>query len=281
MSISQAIILGLVQGLTEFLPVSSSAHLTLAGKFMGLISEEHPETWTSFIAVMQLGTLVAVLIFFAKDIQRIGKAFLQENLARTRFHKQSHDAQMGWYVILGTVPIVTIGLVLKKIIESSLTKDVILIAGLLILFAVFLECAERLGKQKRGTEEITWIDALSVGLAQVLSLFPGVSRSGSTIMAGLFSGLKRDVAARFSFLLSIPAILGSGLLQLKQALGTMTFGGQEMTALFVATAVAGISGYAAIAFLLKFLQTRTTTVFVVYRIILGIGLLTILKHFFV
>jgi undecaprenyl-diphosphatase len=281
MSILQAIILGLVQGLTEFLPVSSSAHLTLAGKAMGLISEAHPESWTAFIAVMQLGTLVAVLVYFAKDIQRITTAFLRENLARTRFQEQSNESKMGWYVILGSLPIVTLGLVLKKIIEGALTKDVVLIAGLLIVFGILLECAERLGKQRRSMTELRTSDALWVGFAQVLSLFPGVSRSGSTIMAGLFIGLKRDVAARFSFLLSIPAVLGSGLLQLQQALTSSALGEQDMIALAVATVVAGISGYAAIAFLLKFLQTRTTTVFVVYRILLGIALLTVLRQFFV
>lgn len=278
MTILNAILLGLVQGLTEFLPVSSSAHLTLVGKYMGLISPERPEAWTSFIAVMQLGTLVAVLVYFASDIRRIATAFLKENAARTGFQAQSHDSRMGWYVIIGTLPIVVFGLGLKKIIESSLTKDVMLIAGSLILFAVLLEIAERLGKRTRAEGDITWHDALAVGLAQVLALFPGVSRSGSTIMAGLFRGLRRDVAARFSFLLSIPAVLASGLLQLKQAVETLgTSGAPDFVALAIATVVAGISGYAAIAFLLKFLQTRTNTVFVVYRILLGIALLTIFR----
>jgi undecaprenyl-diphosphatase len=279
MTIFQAIILGLVQGLTEFLPVSSSAHLTLAGKLMGLISAEHPESWTAFIAVMQLGTLVAVLLYFANDIQRITTAFVKENIAKTSFEAQSHEAKMGWYVIIGTLPIVTVGLLLKKVIESALTKDITLIAGMLIAFAILLEIAERVGKRTRTTNELTWIDAVWVGFAQVLALFPGASRSGTTITAGLFRGLQRGVAARFSFLLSIPAVLASGILQLKQALGVM--GAQDMTTLAVATVAAGVSGYAAIAFLLKFLQTRTTTIFVVYRILLGIALLTVLKHFFV
>jgi undecaprenyl-diphosphatase len=278
MTIFQAIILGLVQGLTEFLPVSSSAHLTLAGKFMDLISAEHPESWTAFIAVMQLGTLVAVLLYFARDIQRISTAFVRENIARTSFQAQSHESKMGWYVIIGTLPIVAVGFLLKKVIESALTKDMTLIAGMLILFAILLEIAERVGKRTRTASELTWMDAVWVGFAQVLALFPGASRSGTTITAGLLRGLQRDVAARFSFLLSIPAVLASGLLQLKQSISVM--GAQDMTTLAIATIVSGVSGYAAIAFLLKFLQTRTTTIFVVYRILLGIALLTVLKQFF-
>ncbi|MCU0425550.1 MAG: undecaprenyl-diphosphatase UppP [Candidatus Kapabacteria bacterium] len=276
MTIFQAIILGIVQGLTEFLPVSSSAHLTLVGKAMGLISPEHPEAWTAFIAVIQLGTLLAVLIYFAQDIVQISTAFLRENIReRKQWHTQSQESRMGWYVIIGTVPIVTIGLALKKIIESNITKNVTIIAWTLIILALVLFIAERLSKQQRGLQEITWRDALIIGVAQTLALFPGASRSGTTITAGLFIGLKRDVAARFSFLLSIPAVLASGLLQLKQSLEFMNT--QDMTTLLVATVVSGISGYAAIALLLRYLQTHSTAVFVIYRIALGIALLTIWK----
>lgn len=276
MTIFQAIILGIVQGLTEFLPVSSSAHLTLVGKAMGLISPEHPEAWTAFIAVIQLGTLLAVLIYFAQDIVQISTAFLRENIReRKQWQAQSQESRMGWYVIIGTVPIVTIGLALKKIIESNITKDVTIIAWTLIVLALVLFIAERLSKQQRGLQEITWRDALIIGVAQTLALFPGASRSGTTITAGLFIGLKRDVAARFSFLLSIPAVLASGLLQLKQSLEFMNT--QDMTTLLVATVVSGISGYAAIALLLRYLQTHSTAVFVIYRIALGIALLTIWK----
>jgi undecaprenyl-diphosphatase len=279
MTIVQAIILGFVQGLTEFLPVSSSAHLTLVGKAMGLISPEHPEAWTAFIAVIQLGTLLAVLVYFARDIAQISTAFLRDNLLeRKPLKEQALESKMGWFVIIGTLPIVTIGLALKKIIESSLTKDVTLIAWTLIVLAVVLFIAERVSKQLRGFEEITWRDAVIIGFAQTLALFPGASRSGTTITAGLFTGLKRDVAARFSFLLSIPAVFASGLLQLKQSLAFMNT--QDLTTLLVATLVSGISGYAAIALLLRYLQTHTTTVFVVYRIMLGVALLTIWKTLF-
>jgi len=279
MTILQAIILGLVQGLTEFLPVSSSAHLTLVGKAMGLISPEHPESWTAFVAVIQLGTLMAVLLYFARDIAQISTAFFRDNLtARKPLAEQSHESKMGWYVIIGTLPIVTIGLLLKKVIESSLTKDVTLIAWTLIVLALVLLFAERVGKQMRGFEAVTWRDALVIGFAQTLALFPGASRSGTTITAGLFIGLKRDVAARFSFLLSIPAVFASGLLQLKQALGFMNT--QDLTTLVVATVVSGISGYATIALLLRYLQTHSTAVFVVYRVALGVALLTIWKSLF-
>lgn len=276
MTIIQAIILGLVQGLTEFLPVSSSAHLTLVGKAMGLISAEHPEAWTAFIAVIQLGTLLAVLIYFARDIVQISGAFLRENIAeRKQWSAQSQESRMGWYVVIGTIPIVTIGLALKKIIESSLTKDVTVIAWTLIVLAIVLFIADRLSKQTRSLQDITWKDSLAIGFAQALALFPGASRSGTTITAGLFLGLKRDVAARFSFLLSIPAVLASGLLQFKQSLAFMDT--QDLTTLLIATVVSGISGYAAIALLLRYLQTHTTSVFVFYRIVLGIALLTVWK----
>ncbi len=279
MTILQAIILGLVQGLTEFLPVSSSAHLTLVGKAMGLISPEHPEAWTAFIAVIQLGTLMAVLVYFARDIMQISTAFFRDNLtARKAWTEQSHESKMGWFVIIGTLPIVTIGLVLKKVIESNLTKDVTLIAWTLIVLALVLLFAERVAKQSRGFDAITWRDALVIGFAQTLALFPGASRSGTTITAGLFTGLKRDVAARFSFLLSIPAVFASGLLQLKQSLGFMNT--QDLTTLVVATLVSAVSGYAAIALLLRYLQTHSTAVFVVYRVALGIALLTIWKSLF-
>lgn len=279
MTIFQAIILGLVQGLTEFLPVSSSAHLTLVGKAMGLISSEHPEVWTAFIAVIQLGTLMAVLVYFARDIMQISTAFFRDNLtARKSWTEQSHESKMGWFVIIGTLPIVTIGLVLKKIIESNLTKDVTLIAWTLIVLALVLLFAERVAKQTRGFDAITWRDALIIGFAQTLALFPGASRSGTTIMAGLFTGLKRDVAARFSFLLSIPAVFASGLLQLKQSVGFMNT--QDLTTLVVATLVSAVSGYAAIALLLRYLQSHSTAVFVVYRVALGVALLTVWKSLF-
>ena len=275
MSILHAILLGIIQGLTEFLPISSTAHLTIAGKAMGLISPEHPEQWTAFIAVIQLGTLAAVLVYFARDIVSITRAFLQENLVqRTALSQQSVNARMGWYVIIGSVPIVIIGIALKKLIEGSLTKELSVIAASLIILAIILWIAERIASFSRGIEQITWKDALLVGLAQCVALIPGASRSGTTITAGLFVGLRRDTAARFSFLLSIPAVLGSGLLEFYQSLHYLAADG--LLALVIATVVSAISGYATIALLLRFLRTHTTTVFIIYRILLGILLFWLL-----
>jgi undecaprenyl-diphosphatase len=280
MSIFQAVILGIVQGLTEFLPISSSAHLTLVGKAMGLISVERPEAWTAFIAVIQLGTLVAILLCFARDIARISSAFARENLAERRaFSEQSHDSIMGWYVCIGTAPIVAIGLALKRLIESNLTKDVTLIAWTLITLGLALWIAEWTGKQNRTLNDLTWKDALIIGFAQTLALFPGASRSGTTITAGLFIGLQRATAARFSFLLSIPAIFASGVLQAREAFNG-SISAEDFLAVAVATVVSGVAGYAAIAFLLRYLQTHSTFVFTAYRVALGVALLTVWKTLF-
>ncbi len=278
MTIIQAIILGIIQGLTEFLPVSSSAHLTIAGTAMGLISTEHPEQWTAFIAVIQLGTLAAVLVYYSRDIIEIVGSFVRENLLeRKPLREQSLNARMGWYMIVGTIPIATVGLALKKVIEGHISKDLTVIAIGLIALAVVLAIAERVAKHTRAMEQITWRDALFVGSAQVLALIPGPSRSGTTITAGLFVGLRRDVAARFSFLLSIPAVAASGFLELRHVIGSDAMNGLSLTTVAVATIVSGLSGYAAIAFLLRYLKMHTTMVFIVYRILLGIILLTVFR----
>jgi len=277
MSILHSLFLGIIQGLTEFLPVSSTAHLTIAGKFLGIISPEHPEQWTAFVAVIQLGTLAAVLLYFAKDISSITTTFLRENLGAGRLpiKQQSLNARLGWMIGIGSVPIVVIGLGLKKIIEGNLTKDLTVISCSLIGLAVILAIAERLATFKKNINAVTWWDAIVVGCAQSLALIPGASRSGTTITAGLFLGMTRETAARFSFLLSIPAVLGSGLLELKHSLGYIT--SADALALVVASAAAFVSGYASIAFLLKFLRSKSTYVFVIYRIALGVLLLILIK----
>lgn len=271
MNILEAIILGIVQGLTEFLPVSSTAHLTITGKLLGLISPEHPEQWTAFVAVIQLGTLAAVLLYFAQDIRSISLAFLRENYTRTPLGKQSNASRLGWFVIIGTLPIVIIGLTLKKVIEGNLTKDTMVIAISLIVLAIILYIAERTARFVRGMKDLTFKDSLIVGCAQAFALIPGASRSGTTITAGLFSGMTRETAARFSFLLSIPAILASGLLELKQAIPYLD--AQQALTFAVATLVSGITGYLTIAFLLRYLKTHTVLAFVLYRIALGLALL--------
>ena len=282
MSLIEAIILGLVQGITEFLPISSTGHLTLAGRLMDLIgapnhliSTESPEHWTAFIAVIQLGTLIAVLIYFFKDILNIINAFFSENLkARKSFSNQSTNSRLGWLIIIGTIPVVIIGLSFKHIIEGNLTKNLWVISGSLIVLAVILFIAERTAKFKKEIKDITIKDALVIGFAQCFALIPGSSRSGTTITGGLFMGLQRESAARFSFLLSIPAVLASGLLELKESLPYIH--GSMPLNLIVATLVAAVSGYIAIDFLLKFLKKNTTFVFIVYRIILGILILVLL-----
>jgi len=275
LSILEAIILGIVQGLTEFLPISSTGHLTLAGKLMNLISEEHPEQWTTFIAVIQLGTMLAVLVYFWKDLINIIKDFVHDNVGKpVKYSEQKINSKLGWLIIIGTIPVVIIGLAFKDAIEGALTKNLYVIAASLIILALILALAEKIAKFRKDVKDITFFDSIIIGLAQALSLIPGSSRSGTTITAGLFVGLKREAAARFSFLLSVPAVLASGALQLYEAL---KFIDQSMAVnIIIATVVSGISGYLAIDFLLKFLKKNTTFIFVFYRIALGIFILILL-----
>jgi len=269
LNLLEAIILGIVQGLTEFLPISSTGHLTLAGKFMNLISEEHPEQWTAFIAVIQLGTMLAVLVYFWKDLISIIKDFINDNIIkRISYSNQQVNSKLGWLIIIGTIPVVIIGLTFKDVIEGAITKNLYIIAASLIVLALILALAEKTAKFKKNIENVTILDSIIIGVAQALSLIPGSSRSGTTITAGLFVGLNREAAARFSFLLSIPAVLASGVLQLYEA---VEFLDKAMAVnIIVATIVSGISGYLAIDFLLKFLKKNSTFLFIYYRIGLGI-----------
>jgi undecaprenyl-diphosphatase len=289
MTLFQAIILGIVQGLTEFIPVSSTAHLVFAARAVGLFEgiEEtlKAEQTTATIAVIQLGTLLAVLVYFARDIVNISRAFVLDHVAllqrpqgRNQVDDQavdskhasprlSHDAWLGWLVIIGSIPVGIVGLVFKKQIEGTFTKNLWVIATMMIVVAILLGVAELVGKRKRSMEDLTIRDALAVGFAQVLALLPGSSRSGSTIMGGLFAGLTRETAARFSFLLSIPAIAASGLLELKEALVKLPTG--SYGSLAVATVVSGLVGYASIWLLLRFLRTHSTGIFIGYRLLVG------------
>jgi len=277
LSLFEAILLGIIQGLTEFLPISSTGHLTVAGKLMNLVSADHPEQWTAFIALIQLGTLLAVLIYFRKDIISIIRDFFQDNLIkRVKYSEQKINSKLGWLIIIGTIPVVIIGLTFKDAIEGALTKNLYVIAASLIILAIILALAEKVAKFKKDLENITILDSIIIGFAQALALIPGSSRSGTTITAGLFAGLKRESAARFSFLLSIPAVLASGVLQLYEA---MKFVDQSMAVnIIVATIVSGISGYLAIDFLLKYLKKNSTFLFVYYRIALGILILILLLN---
>jgi undecaprenyl-diphosphatase len=286
MTILQAIFLGLVQGLTEFIPVSSTAHLVFAARLVDLYGGAdktlQAEQTTATIAVIQLGTLLAVLIYFTRDIVNILRAFISDHLAMLRTHnepgrpKLSKDAWLGWLVIIGSLPVGTIGLLLKKQIEGPFTKNLWVIATMMIVVGILLMIAELVGKRDHAMDQLKIKDALAVGFAQVLALIPGSSRSGSTIMGGLFAGQTRETAARFSFLLSIPAIAASGLLELKEAVVKLPAG--SYGSLAVATVVSGVVGYASIWFLLRYLRTHSTGVFIVYRVIVG-GLILAAQSF--
>jgi undecaprenyl-diphosphatase len=284
MTLLQAILLGIVQGLTEFIPVSSTAHLVLASRVMNLSLT--PEQLTSSIAVIQLGTLIAVIVYFLGDIWNITRAFIRDHLlllkngGRDQFNRTnsnsrlSHDAWLGWLVIIGSLPVAVVGLAFKKQIEGTFTKNLWVIATMMIFVALLLTIAEFVGKKQRRMQELGVGDALAVGWAQCLALIPGSSRSGSTIMAGLFAGETRETAARFSFLLSMPAIAASGLLELKQAVHLLPQG--SLATLAIGTVASGIVGYASIWFLLRFLRTHSTGVFIGYRLIVGIAILIML-----
>ena len=281
MTILQAIILGLVQGLTEFIPVSSTAHLVFAaravGLYAGLDKTLQAEQTTATIAVIQLGTLLAVLIYFSRDIVNILRAFVSDNLALLSHRdpkRLSHDAWLGWLVIIGSLPVGIVGLLFKKQIEGTFTKNLWVIATMMVVVAILLALAELVGKRNRGMDQLGVGDALAVGSAQVLALIPGSSRSGSTIMAGLFANETRETAARFSFLLSIPAIGASGLLELKQAITKLPHG--SYGSLAMATFVSAIVGYLSIWFLLRYLRTHSTGIFILYRIVVGGAILVAL-----
>ena len=281
MTIIEAIFLGILQGLTEFLPISSTGHLTVAGKLMGLIDNaDEAQWWTSFIAVTQLGTLLAILLYFWKDLWNILVDFLFDNiLKRKNFSEQNFNSKLGWYIILGTIPVVIIGLGFKDVIEGALTKDLRVIGASLIGLGIILAASEKVGKFERDLKSINLKDSLLIGLAQCLALIPGSSRSGTTITAGLFLGLKRETAARFSFLLSVPAILGSGVLQFIQEYDNLNQ--SELLNLLIATLFAAISGYLTIAFLLNFLKKHTTYLFVFYRILIGISIFILIWFNFI
>jgi undecaprenyl-diphosphatase len=276
MNLFQAILLGIVQGLTEFIPISSSGHLILAQKLMGLDQRLSPEQITAFIAVIQLGTLAAVILYFFRDILSITIGFVQGNFVAMRGQTEAMfrgSARLGWLIIIGSVPIATIGLLLKKAIEGNLTKNLYLIGASMVIWALLLALAERVGRRRKDMGDLGIIDALVVGLAQVFALIPGSSRSGTTIAGALFAGITRETAARFSFLLSIPAIAASGLLELKEALAYLPEIGTAN--LIVATLVSALVGYASIAFLIAYLRRHSTYLFIIYRLIVGLTLLAL------
>lgn len=282
MGFFEAIILGLVQGLTEFLPISSSAHLRIVGEFLG---PGGADPGAAFTAITQLGTETAVVIYFWNDITRIiGKWF--KALFR-RLPQTDPDVRMGWFIIVGSVPIVALGLIFQDQIETTL-RSLWIVAGTLIGFGILLGIADVIGSKRRRLKELTWGHAVVFGFAQSLALIPGVSRSGGTITAGLLLGYDRAAAARYSFLLAIPAVFGSGLFQVYKTLRDPCdavaaaatactpeiFGALETV---VATLIAGVVGFVVIAFFMSYISKRSFLPFVIYRIVLGIALIVLLS----
>ncbi len=263
----EAAILGLVQGLTEFLPVSSSAHLRIVGEFL----PNAQDPGAAFTAITQLGTETAVVVYFWRDIVRIVVAWWGS--LRGRVPRQDPDARIGWLVILGSVPIVVLGLLFQDQIEGAF-RSMWLVATMLIVFGVFLAVADHVGRQQRDLRQLSYRHGILYGFAQALALIPGVSRSGGTITAGLLMGYTRESAARYSFLLAIPAVFGSGLFQLVKSFGEDGPYGLPETAL--ATAIAFVVGFVIIGWFLKFVSTRSYGAFVWYRIILGLVLYVLL-----
>jgi undecaprenyl-diphosphatase len=265
-SLLEAIVLGIVQGLTEFLPISSTGHLRVVPAFAGW---EDPGA--AFTAVIQMGTTAAVLIYFRRELWRIAVAWADS--VRRRGRRRDLDARLGWYIVLGTIPIGIFGLAFKDEIETG-ARDLYLIGTVLIVFALVMLAAERFGSKERDIDSMTVRDGLLVGFAQALALVPGVSRSGATISAGLFAGLNREAAARYSFLLSTPAIVLSAGFELRKFVG-----GEETGAgaaeLIVATLFAFVVGYWSIALLLRWLARHSLGVFVAYRVVLGAVVLSL------
>jgi len=275
LSILEALLLGLIQGLSEFLPISSTAHVTVVGKLLNLVSADQPELWTAFLAVIQLGTLISILTYFGKDIYNITLEFIRDNFKlRLRYGEQGINSRLGWMIIVGTVPIIVAGLMMKEIIEGSITKNLYLIAGSLIVFAVILAFAEKKANHKRDMKDLRLAESLLIGIAQAFALIPGASRSGTTITGGLFMGLNRSDAARYSFLLSIPAVFTSGLFELYRGFNFLQ--ASTVINLIAATLAAAVSGYLAIDFLIKYLKKHSTFIFVYYRVALGLLIIVLL-----
>lgn len=266
----EAAILGVIQGLTEFLPVSSSAHLRIAGAFL----PSGMDPGAAFTAIIQIGTEAAVLLYFRKDIWRIATAWLGQFTGRQDAH-DADNARIGWLVIIGTLPIVVLGLLFKDAIETSL-RNLWFTAFSLIGFGILLGIADRIGRRRWGIDRLGWGSGIAFGFAQAMALLPGVSRSGGTITAGLFMGFTREAAARYSFLLAIPAVLASGLYQLFKTWGQ--FGPYGPAPTLLATGISFVVGYASIVGFLKLVSTRGYMAFVIYRVLLGGTLIVLLSQ---
>ena len=261
----EAIILGVIQGLTEFLPVSSTAHVLIASKLFGW-----GDPGAAFTAVMQIGTELAVIVYFRRDIARILRAWSRS--LRDPSARADHDAKMGWYVIIGTIPIALLGVAFASVIETA-ARNLWLVASTLIVFGIVLGVADALGARRKTTEDINARDGIFFGLGQALALIPGVSRSGATISTGLALGYTRASAARYAFLLAIPAVLASGIYEARKI-------GDDVNAAWgptiLATVIAFFLGYAVIAWLLRYVSSHSFRPFVIYRVVLGLGVMVLL-----
>ncbi len=276
MNILQSIILGIIQGLTEFLPISSTAHLRIVPALLGW-----RDPGAAFTAVIQFGTLVAVILYFRKDIITITGSVIKS--IQTRNLSYNRDAVLGWMIACGTIPIVFFGLLFQKNIETNL-RSLYVISASMIILAIVLMIAEAVVKRRtalnirqKSLDDISWNDAMLIGFAQAVALIPGSSRSGTTITGGLFVGLNRETAARFSFLLSLPSVFAAGILELIKERHELFSSNIGVENILIATVVSGIVGYASIAFLLNYLKNHSTYIFIIYRIIVGMGLLYLLN----
>ncbi len=269
MDLLQSIILGLLQGLTEFLPISSSGHILIVPALLGW-----DDPGAAFTAVIQLGTEAAVLLYFRKDLWNIAVTWTS-SLFRPEL-RADLNARMGWYLIAATIPIGILGLTFENQIETA-ARSLWIVGTMLIVFGIVLGVADRYGSRDRDIGELSFRDGVLIGFAQSLALIPGVSRSGATISAGLFLGLERAAAARFSFLLAIPAVVISGFFQLYGILSGEEAVGEPLLNIAAATLVAFISGYLVIAWLLRYVSTHSYSIFVGYRIVVGSGVLILLS----
>jgi len=264
MDLIQALVLGIVQGLTEFLPISSTAHLRIIPHLL-----DWQDPGTEFSAVIQLGTLLAVILYFWNEVVLLSRAAMVSLWKRKLF--ETSDSKLAWSIAAGTIPIAVAGLLLKDIIKTD-ARELWMIGTALIILAISLYAAERFSKLNRQIGQLNFLQIQLIGLTQALALFPGCSRSGSTIMGGLVVGLNREEAARFSFLLGIPAILGSGIYELVELLET-GISSSDYLNLIVGIIASFVVGYLSIEFLLRFLRIHGTLAFVIYRILLGTGIL--------
>jgi len=268
----EAIFLGIVQGLTEFLPISSSAHIRIFGEFM----EGAKDPGARFTAITQIGTELAVLIYFRKDLAAILRSWFAQVFQRQQLTGEAKSqARMGWLIVIGTVPIVVLGYLGSDIIENNL-RSLWLIATTLIVFGVILGVADTYGKRVRTLDQLSNRHGLLYGVAQALALMPGVSRSGATIAMGRFLGYTRESALRYSFLLALPAVFGSGFYQLQGALSSEESNVFTLGETAAATGIAFFVGYLVIAWLLKFVSTKSFMPFIIYRVILGTVILILL-----